>query len=252
MEKFTKFLSLFFNILGLTNFTSHGKSWKSSKVLKIKNLLQCLVFSAIEIYFVTFIDFSLFLPEGHSVEDFTSFSMKMYRLIGQLPMIMTCFLTLSHLMKNEETLDLIDWFLKFYCQFKQFSKCKKFMGIYFIKLFVFMILVRVISVSFLLQWDILVSISYLSKMYSDLFLAMFLFAFICFVNYIKFLLLNFNNALKKIMSADVEIRQLENSMEMYQRIFENVQKFYSLFYLEIALVLLHFIVKAVLMVRNRL
>jgi hypothetical protein len=233
----------------LTSLKFEGNSWKTSRFIAIKNFTQSFLFLVSEIIFSYFIDLSIFLPEGHIVGDFTSFSMNMYRLIGQIPMFLTFFLTLNHLRKGKEILELIDWFLKFHAELAKAFGVTKFFRRYFWILFICLVAVRIFSMSFLLKWNILVTLSYLFKLCCDLFLVMFLFVFIILVNYLNFALENFNRGLMGTLQPKCQ-DDLENLVELYLKIFESIERFYKIFYLEVALILLHFISKAVLIVRE--
>jgi hypothetical protein len=250
MESFVKFLMTFFNLLGLTSLKFDRNSWKTSRSITIRNFFQCLLLFGIKIYLFLFIDISIYMDKGHIYEEFTSFSINIYRLTGAAPMILNFFLVLNHLRKQNKIAKLINWFSKFHEEFSSVSKCGKFSKRYFVVLLICIISIKTLSLFFLFRWNFLVSSLFLAKFYSELFIGMFLFVFIILIEYLIFVLDSFNQSLKTVLQSEGNVAELENLIEIYRRIHESIEKFYEVFHFEIALVLSYFIAKGVLMVSH--
>ena len=248
MSSFVKFLIFSFNFLGIASLKFEEKTWKVSKFNVGKNSVQVILFVISEFVFIVFIDLSIFLPEGHSVDDFTSFSIRIFRLIGEIPMFITCFMILNHLRKRKIIPEMCNSFENFHKEFSKFSSCSNFGGNNFIVLLIYMISVRALTFSILVQWNIYVTLSYLLKLYCDICIQMFFFMFVVFVHYLNFITKNFNKTLESVLKSSNNLDALKNCLEFYKRILEIIDAFYKVFHFEVFLILTVLIAKGTMMV----
>lgn len=104
-----------------------------------------------------------------------------------------------------------------------------------------------------LKYNVYVITAYLLRFYFEYTIIMFLFTFSTFVQYLTFVLKNFNDKLKVVLSATnnrYELEGLETAIEFYETVLELINHFYNIFKLQVSASISFIIVKMVLTVRT--
>lgn len=107
MKKFSSFIRILFNCLGLCCYSSEGGKLKVSNAYVMKTKLVLLVTLIIYAYMIIVADLTNFLPEGYTENSFSDFSVGIFRMISVIPGVTGYFIIVNHVTRRYEILELI-------------------------------------------------------------------------------------------------------------------------------------------------
>lgn len=246
MKSFWTFSRIILNFLNISCLNYQNGSLQVSNVITAKSILFVLLFSIFNFYLVTCINLARFLPDGQSLENFSSFTLKIFRMIGGVPVFVMTFAIVNHVVKRRAILNFFKIVQKFNENFISFAKCETFLGMhmkYISAAFLYLTVLKIIEMAMMVKMDVYVIVSYLARIYCDYTINILLLMFSIAIKYFNFLLRKFNEKL-------TNDHELEIASEYYESILKILNHFYKIFHHEIFVIISFNIVKIVLMVRK--
>lgn len=250
MAGVTKFFRIFFNCVGLSCYVIQSDILQISNAIALKNALTLLIILSVDVYFDVFIDLTVFLPDGQSLMAYTSFTVTICRLIGVIPLILSGFIILNHLLKRQEILGFLKNLSKFDKKFREFAVCGAFTNTIkyqAVTMLIFLTFMRLLPTLLMLKLNMIVIISYLMKFYCDYTFIMFLLILSIVIKYIVFVVKNFNRRLEECLRSN-RAEELEEFLVNYESIWKLLSDFDSIFQLQISVLVSCIFAKLVFLV----
>lgn len=250
MKSVEKYFLFFFNNFGLSCYRFIDGQLNFSKNVLTKNYLLVVVILIVKVISHVYIDLQIFLPEGASLKQFTSFSISMYTLLALAPVLTSCYMIVNHQKKREEILRLIASIEKFNGKFTEFTKSETFSvtkSKFLFLIFSYLIVLRLVESILCMSWDFWVIFSYLYRILCETTIVLFIFVFAVFIDYAMTLLKNLNNKIDEVTEAG-NFGDLKTCSEFYEDIFNLIASFYKIFGCQIFVLSLYVITRLILQV----
>lgn len=246
MENFTRVL---FNMLGLCSCKKVNGTLKISRSIALKNIIVLIVLVVTEISLKTLLDISIFLEEGQTLSDFTSFSVVIFRIIAIAPILTASIILFHQQLRQREILNLLNQLKYFNQNFVAFAKCEEFskrVGIFALLVFSYMTILKTFETFLMVKWNAWVTLTYLLRFYNEYVIAMFFLTLSLFIKYASFLLENLNTKLIQCISQ--KNFDLEKLSEYYEYIWKLMNCFHRIFHRQMSVFIFFIVIKIVLMV----
>lgn len=255
---FFLFISKLFNITGISCFlvTKNGEFRLSNWMCAI-NLTKQLLLIGLAIYIIRYVDLSNFLDDDQKLSMFTPFTLTMFNIVGQLPILASNYLVLSHFLKRSHICSFLRDLIKIYDNFIPmhhhdfFGSKKKFFKLLALYLLAF----KLSNIFLLFKCNIWVIVAYSTRFYYEMVVNSFLFAFIVFVKLMTFLVESLNYRLKFLLFLRCYVPADEHAFdeisEFYEIIYNTMADFNRIFQRQISYFITYMIVRVVVTVSSK-
>lgn len=243
---FWKFIRTVFNFFGLSSFKQGRVGLEVSTFSAIKNLILLVAIVGFAFYRRYFIATELFLPNTHSFDNVTGFSVSIIQIIGDIPVVTAGFVLIMHLKKLKEILNIIKILYNFNASFNLFEDFCKENRKFFLLAFAYLTLSKVSQFILILKPNIWVVITYAVRMFCECNVSLFILTFSMFIKYATFLIANLNSNLREFNER--RDQNLSEALSYFQGIEKIMNGFFSVFHVQIGFLIGFMVLNAVLMV----
>lgn len=250
MKNVETFSLHFLNQFGLSCYRFKNGILEISENLALKNYLIVPLILITKFVSHFYIDLQIFLPEGASLKQFTSFSISMYTLLALSPVLTCCYIIFNHQKKRKEILSLMASIEKFNEKFIEFTKSETFSvtkSKFLFLIFIYLVVLRLVDGILSMNWNFWVIFSYAFRVLCETTIVSFIFIFTVFIDYVKTLLKNLNQKIKD-STINKNFKDLRMCSEFYEDIFNLIASFYKIFGHQIFILSLYITTKLILQV----
>lgn len=246
---FQNVASAFLNFFGLSCLTFQKCTLRVSNVIAVENILIILSIALFKAYLILYVDLSVFLPEGQNLDNYTPFSIAIFRVIGELQTEVAASMIVVQVMRRKEILSFVHLIKLNVDSSLTFNRKR---GRILIAIFIYVTLFRVLQTSIMLKLNFWVLMTYLARFYCEYAIEIFQLLFAAFIEFSTFLLEDFNaNIETRLNAGEINERSFESLSEFYENISMTIKKFNKIFHLQNCILFTYIIVKLVLLVSEK-
>lgn len=245
---FWKLFRATFNLFGLSSFKTKRDEIVVSKISAIKNLLLLVPILSFGIYRRFFIDLGIFLRNADGFSRYTGFSVSIFRIISEIPLLLASYIILTHFGKRYEILRFIKTLFKFNERFNVFAEFGKENSRYLLVTLGCLGISKILQFILMFKPNFWVITSYSVRMFCEWSISLFILAFSMFIKFATFLVGKLNVELEECNGR--RATAMEKPLNYFQGIEKIMNDFFSLFHSQIGFIIFFMTFNGILMVRN--
>lgn len=249
MQAFFKVLSKVLNFTGISSiYIDKNDNLKISNWICAINLIKQELLLILAIYMLIYIDITIFLNDDQKLSDFTPFSLAIFYIAGQVPIIGSNFFVLSHYFKRQRIKSFLQDLIKIYKNINHdFKNSFYFINSEFYLWIVFFLLAfPITNFILLMKLNMWVIIAFSARFYYDLVVNSYFFTYIIFIKYMIFSVEYLKYRLEISVPGSEHV--FDEIFEIYIRIYKAMVNFNKIYQLQISFFITYMIVRSIIMV----